>query len=116
MRYRSVVLTVLLLISPCPWVQAVESGFDELPVPVKSVAPEYPAAMKRDHASGLVTVQVVIDENGEVVERAIVKSTHAEFEAPALAAVEKWKFKPAKKAGVAVKAKISIPLKFIADA
>jgi protein TonB len=98
------------------WVQAAEGGYDELPVPVKSVAPEYPAAMKRDHASGLVTIQVVIDESGEVVERAIVKSTHVEFEAPALEAVGKWKFKPAKKGGVAVRAKLSIPLKFIADA
>jgi protein TonB len=106
----------LLLISPCAWVQAAESVYDELPVPVKSVAPEYPEAMKRDHASGLVTIQVVIDENGEVVERAVVKSTHAEFEAPAMEAVGKWKFKPAKKGGVAVKAKISIPLKFIAGA
>jgi protein TonB len=114
MNYRSVALIALLLIAPLTRAQAAD--YDEMPVPVKSVAPEYPAAMKEERASGLVTVQVVIDENGDVAECAVAKSSHAEFEAPAVAAVGKWKFKPAKKGGVAVRAKLQIPIKFIAGA
>jgi len=91
------------------------NDFDERPVPVKSVAPIYPADMKRDGLSGMVTVKVIIDENGDVVSREIAKSTRVEFESPALAAVGLWKFKPAKKAGHAVKVAITIPIKFNAE-
>lgn len=96
-------------------VAAAGSDMDERPVPVKSVAPEYPADMKRDGQSGLVYIRVVIDENGDVVEQSIEKSTRAEFEAPALAAVSHWKFKPAKKNGAAVRVGITIPIKFTAE-
>ena len=89
--------------------------FDEAPAPVKSVAPEYPAEMKRLGAAGLVTVKVSIDENGDVVERAVAKSSRPEFESAALDAVAKWKFKPARKAGVAVKCHVNVPIKFSAD-
>jgi len=88
------------------------ADFDERPVPVKSVAPDYPSEMKDAHASGIVTLSVLVDENGDVRDQRVAKSTRPEFESAALTAVEKWKFKPAKKAGVAVKAKITIPIKF----
>ena len=91
------------------------SDCDERPVPVKSVAPTYPADMKRDGLSGMVTIKVVIDENGDVVSREIAKSSRMEFESPALEAVGQWKFKPAKKAGQAVKVAITIPIKFTAE-
>jgi protein TonB len=71
--------------------------------------------MKNAGVSGLVTVTITIDENGDVTESAVAKSSRAEFESPAIEAVAKWKFKPAKKAGVAVKARIRIPIKFDAE-
>lgn len=91
------------------------TDFDERPVPVKSVAPEYPADMKRDGLAGLVHIRAVIDENGDVVEQTIERSSRPEFEAAALAAVSHWKFKPAKKNGAAVKVGITIPIKFTCD-
>lgn len=111
---RSVLLSCLLLVSP--FVRAYAADFDEMPVPVKAVAPTYPAEMKREGASGIVTVAIVIDESGNVVESAVAKSTRTEFESAALKAVEQWKFKPAKKGGMAVRAKIAVPVKFNADA
>ena len=89
--------------------------FDERPMPVKSVAPIYPAKMKSERVSGVVLVKVVVDENGDVVERTISKSSRQEFEDSALDAVRQWKFKPAKKGGVAVKATVSIPIRFSMD-
>jgi protein TonB len=94
---------------------AAGSDMDERPVPVKSIAPEYPADMKREGQSGLVYIKVVIDENGDVIQQSVEKSTRAEFEAPALAAVTRWKFKPAKKNGAAVRVGITIPIKFSAE-
>lgn len=84
-------------------------------MPVKAVAPEYPAEMKRDNVSGVVMLKLVIDENGDVLEKSVAKSTRAEFEAPALAAVGKWKFKPARRAGEPVRATITLPIKFTAE-
>ena len=94
---------------------AAGADVDERPVPVKSIAPEYPADMKREGQSGIVYIKVVVDENGDVVQPAVEKSTRAEFEAPALAAVSRWKFKPAKKNGAAVRVGITIPIKFSAE-
>src|ERR1043165_3757180 len=85
----------------------------EPPVPVRSVAPEYPDELRRDGVSGLVMVKCSIDEQGNVVETAIEKSSNAAFEKPAVAAVKKWKFKPAKQDGAPVAIKVSIPIKFV---
>ena len=88
------------------------SDFDERPVPVKAVPPVYPPEMRREGASGMVNVRVLIDERGNVVEREIAQSTRPEFEEAAMDAVRKWKFKPAQKAGAAVKARMVIPIQF----
>ena len=91
------------------------TDFDERPVPVKAVPPVYPPEMLRAGTSGLVSVTVLIDEKGDVVAREIAKSTRREFEEAALTAVKKWKFKPAKKAGAAVKARMVLPIQFTCE-
>jgi protein TonB len=111
---RSVLFISCLLLAS-PLLRAEANDFDERPVPVKSVAPAYPADMKREGQSGMVTVKVIVDENGDVVSREVAKSTRSEFETAALEAVGQWKFKPAKKAGHAVKVAITIPIKFSAE-
>jgi protein TonB len=57
----------------------------------------------------------VIDESGMVAECSISKSSHAEFEQAAMDAVKNWKFKPASKGGIAVKASVVIPINFSAE-
>ena len=105
----------LFLISICLFAGAQAADFDEQPVPVKAVAPVYPHEMKREAVSGIVTLKLLIDENGDVLEKEVAKSTRKEFEEPALAAISKWKFKPARKAGEAVRATITLPIKFTAE-
>ena len=85
----------------------------EPPVPVRTVAPEYPNELRRDGVSGLVMVKCTIDEQGNVTETLIEKSSNAAFEKPAVDAVKKWKFKPAKQDGAPVAIKVSIPIKFV---
>jgi protein TonB len=85
---------------------------DENPVPVKTPPPKYPDSLKREGVSGVVAVQIVIDETGVVASSSILKSSHPDFEKPALDAVRNWKFKPAKKDGTAVKVKVTVPLRF----
>jgi len=85
---------------------------DENPVPVKTPPPHYPDSLKREGVSGVVAITIVIDENGAVASTAIAKSSHPDFEKPAMEAVARWKFKPAKKDGAAVKVKVTLPLRF----
>lgn len=112
MKAKLLVATCLLFLAPAI---ATAAEYDELPVPIKSVAPKYPSQMKQDGTSGLVLVQVLINESGDVVECIVKKSSRPEFEAPAVQAVQLWKFKPAKKAGAPVSAKLSLPVRFSAE-
>ncbi len=84
----------------------------EPPVPVRTVAPVYPEEMRREGTSGVVTVSILIDEKGNVQEPKVVKTTHEAFAQPAIEALTKWKFKPAKKGGEAVAMRVSIPIQF----
>jgi periplasmic protein TonB len=85
----------------------------EPPVPVRTVAPDYPDELRREGVSGLVMVKCEIDAQGNVTGAEVEKSSNPAFEKPALAAVKKWKFKPAKQDGTAVAIKVSIPIKFV---
>lgn len=87
----------------------------EPPVPVRTVAPDYPFEMRREGTPGLVTVKCTIDEQGNVVEPVVEKSSNPAFEKPAVDALRKWKFKPAKQDGNPIATKISIPIKFSVD-
>ncbi len=87
----------------------------EPPVPVRTVAPEYPRELKESGVSGIVTVKVTIDEQGNVSEADVVKSSNESFDRFATAALRKWKFKPGKQDGAAVAMQVTIPVKFVID-
>jgi protein TonB len=82
------------------------------PVPIKTPPPDYPVEMKRQSTAGVVAITIVIDETGVVTSSTVAKSSHPDFEAPALAAIKKWKFKPAQKDGAPVKIRVTIPIRF----
>jgi protein TonB len=87
----------------------------EPPVPVRTVAPEYPDELKRDRVAGVVLVKIEIDAQGNVVSVAVQKSSNQAFEQPALEALKKWRFKPAQQNGNPVPAKLNVPIKFNAE-
>lgn len=87
----------------------------EPPVPVRTVAPKFPEEMRRAGNSGLVTVSCLIDEKGNVNDPKVVKSSNDAFTGPALEALSKWKFKPAKKDGEAIAIRVNIPVQFNID-
>jgi protein TonB len=113
-KFTALFITAILALLPFRLSadDTIYTSVDVNPVPVKTPPPEYPQEMKRSGASGVVAVTIVIDEKGAVISAKVAKSTHAEFEAAALEAVKKWTFKPGKKDGVAVKTKVTIPLRF----
>ncbi len=105
-------LTLLGLLAIAP---ARAQSKAEPPVPVRMVPPVFPEEMRRQGISGVVTVKCTIDEQGNVKESKVEKSSDAIFEKPALEAVQRWKFKPAKQDGNPVSAHVSIPIKFVAE-
>ena len=87
----------------------------ENPVPVRTVPPEYPHELKSHNVSGLVMVKCTIDEQGNVGEVNVVKSSNEQFDRFATDALKKWKFKPAKQDGTAISVQVTIPIKFVAE-
>jgi protein TonB len=94
---------------------ATRAATREMPLPIRTVSPLYPQDMRDQKVSGLVMVKVQVDEKGDVNDAVIVKSTNASFEAPALDALKRWKFKPATEDGKAVAIAITVPVKFSAE-
>ena len=106
--------TLLLLATPL-LLAAPALAATEPPVPVRTTAPDYPDELKRDGVSGLVMVKCTIDVQGNVITSIVEKSTNVAFEKPALDALKKWKFKPARSDGHPVEISVSIPIKFVCE-
>ena len=76
--------------------------------------PVYPAIARQAHASGTVTVQVTIDENGNVISAHAI-SGHPLLQAVAVAAARGAKFSPTKLSGQPVKVTGVITYNFVAQ-
>ena len=65
---------------------------------IRKVEPKYPPAASRAKITGRVIVEVVIDEDGNVIE-AKAKSGHILLRPAAEEAIKQWKYKPATASG-----------------
>ena len=84
----------------------------EPPIPVRMVPPAFPADMREQLINGVVTVNCLVDSEGDVQDLKVEKFTNQAFVEPALAALRKWKFKPAQRDGDIVAVRVSIPIRF----
>jgi len=73
---------------------------------------KYPEIAKKAGVEGTVFLQFIVDENGNVVDPAVVKGIGAGCDEAALEAIRTAKFKPGKQRGKAVKVKFSLPVRF----
>jgi protein TonB len=88
------------------------TDLEKRPEAVSQVPPVYPRALQRARIEGQVTLVFILNEEGRVEDPRIERSTRPEFEAPALEAIRKWRFKPGYKDGQPVRSFIRIPMKF----
>lgn len=88
------------------------SALDQSPIPRVRIAPQYPFEMRRAGVTGEVTVEFIVDTDGNVQNAYVVKSTQREFEQAALQAISKWKFKPGRKGGRTVNVRMQQPFTF----
>lgn len=115
-----------------------EEELDVKPEAVKSIPPKYPAAAQEQKVEATVWLSVSIDEKGNVLgavadriqlndqpamsDASMIelmkksnpqqRSVVTELMANAVKAVRQWTFRPARKAGNAVKARIVVPIKY----
>jgi protein TonB len=79
------------------------ADLEERPQPTAQTPPAYPAELRKAKVEGSVTVAFVVDENGRVEDARVEKSSHPEFEKSGLEAIRKWRFRPGRKEGQAVR-------------
>lgn len=109
------ILVVNLLVgAPAPNI-AEALALNGAPILVNWVRPEYPKQARREKREGTVTVEFVVETDGRVSRASVQKSTDEVFEAPALAAVSQWRFKPALEEGKAVPVGMTVPVVFDLD-
>ncbi|MDR2863643.1 MAG: TonB family protein [Puniceicoccales bacterium] len=86
---------------------------DQKPVPTFQARPAYPYEMRRAHVNGKVLVGFIVDVEGNVRDPYIINSTNPAFDAEALRAASRWKFRPGKKNGQVVNTRnVQLPFVF----
>lgn len=85
---------------------------DSPPAPFSKIQPNYPSSLLKKGVGGRVLIACVVNETGKVVSTSVKQSAHPELDKAAIDAVNKWKFKPASKAGRSVTAKCVVPFTF----
>jgi RNA polymerase sigma factor (sigma-70 family) len=77
--------------------------------------PIYPEELKRLGVAGNVTLDFIIDAEGDVRNATVVSSTQSECEGPAMEAMKKAKYSPAGIAGQPVNVHLQITIRFTTD-
>lgn len=122
------VLTILLIMSVTP--QSVAQGSagenrtqtiaqavtvtDAITPPRLSevASPFYTDEARKKKIEGTVTVSIVVDKDGDVVDAKIVKGLGYGLDENAIAAVKEWKYKPAEKDGIPVAVRMNVDVDF----
>ena len=87
--------------------------YDDPPVPLSPIRPKYPEIAQEDGFEGTVVVQVFVNEKGRVTETAILRGIpDSGLDEAAIKAIEKVKFRPARKGNKKVGVWMSIPVNF----
>jgi periplasmic protein TonB len=81
------------------------------PVPISTPQPYYPAVARAAHVEGLVVIDAMIDEQGNVVQAKVVEGPPLLVSA-ALDAVAKWRYQPTYLNGQAVAIRMHIQVMF----
>jgi protein TonB len=93
-------------------------GFDTdaLPSKVEFPQPVYPPELRRRGITGLVKLRVRVGVDGKVKAASIYRTSgHRQFDQAALAVIRRWRFEPARQAGVPVEMEIAVPIRFVIE-
>lgn len=88
------------------------SQLDRPPQPIAQPAPTFPYSLRQQVSEAKVTLEFIVDSNGEVVAPMVTDSTHHGFDDAAIIGVSKWKFRPGMKAGRKVNTRVRQAITF----
>jgi protein TonB len=83
-----------------------------LPELVEKVPPDYPEVARHARMSGRVICQAVISKDGDVEEVTVLSASNPLFVEASIAAVQKWKYKPALQNGEPVAVYFTVVVSF----
>jgi protein TonB len=83
----------------------------QAPKKLVDVAPRYPALARETHVEGIVILDVIIDETGNVTSTRVLRSV-ALLDQAAVDAVQRWKFTPARLNGEAIPIVMTVTVSF----
>jgi TonB family protein len=99
---KTLLFSVFLAVLPAAFAADHARDFpkpDTMPKPLKQEQPFYPLGLRYAGVIGRVTLDAILDLQGNVAEVHVARSNNPFFERPAIDAVMKWKFTPALKDG-----------------
>lgn len=88
------------------------SQLDRPPQPIAQPAPTFPYGLRQQVSEAKVTLEFIVDANGEVVAPMVTDSSHRGFDDAAIIGVSKWKFRPGMKAGRKVNTRVRQAITF----
>ncbi|TWG88199.1 outer membrane transport energization protein TonB [Luteimonas sp. J16] len=92
------------------------AGTTTVPRPVSAPAPDYPRAALRAGRTGQVVLRIDVGADGRPREVSVVESSrHRDLDRAAVRAVQRWRFEPATRDGVAVPATVQQVISFDAQ-
>jgi len=123
-RIFLVMFIAVLMTSAAPWCaaqsrtqtinEAIALSDDITPPRLSEVAvPEYTAEAKKKKIEGTVTLVIVVDKKGDVIDAKVVKGLGYGLDENAIVAAKEWKYKPAEKDGEPVAVKMEITVDFV---
>lgn len=86
---------------------------DVLPDYLNNPPPRYPEGSRLAGEQGVVLVRAVVGSSGDVRRVSMARSSgYPALDRAALEAVERWKFRPASAAGIAMDSDVAVPVRF----
>jgi TonB family protein len=84
------------------------------PIPVRQSSPRYTADAMRARVQGMVTIECVVEPNGECGEMRIIRGPTPSFglDQEALASAREWRFRPGTRDGKPVPVLVNLELAF----
>ncbi len=87
-------------------------AYDDPPVVIGTIAPEYPEFAKRAKQQGTVVLEVEVLKDGSVRNISVKRSVPGGLDEAAIAAIRKVKFQPGRSSGQPVDCLVIIPVEF----
>jgi protein TonB len=101
------------VIPPAPEEPPVFYAFDEPPKLIKLVEPRYPELAQRAELEGVVMLQILVDEKGNVIDTRVLQGVGGGLDEAAQEAAMQCKFTPAKQRDVPVRVWVAFPVTFV---